>query len=175
MVHAQGVFHFVDVHGVEGDVGERFRLGALQYYSGGACLAAAQVVHVDVADGGEVVVVHSLAGIHARDVEEVLHFVKLAVPYVQVLHESAAVGVALHVDAALAVACVGAVLHEHVSHSARQFAADNHGMQSLEAAAAYHDVLRWRCAVPTVVVPSALDGHVVVAVVELNVLDEYVA
>ena len=87
------------------------------------------------------VIVHSLTGIHARDIEKVFHLAEFTVPDIKPFHKSAAVGIRFHEDAAFAISGIGAVFHKYVSHSCRHLAAYHHSMQSLETAAADNNVL----------------------------------
>ena len=121
------------------------------------------------------VVVEPLSGIAACDVEKVLHLSEMALADVYPPDESATVGVCLYVQSALAVAGIVTVLHNDIPHSGRHLAAYDHGVETLEVAPPYDDILRGLCYAPSVVVASALYDYVVVAVVERYVLDEDIA
>ena len=114
-------------------------------------------------------IVHTFSRIHTGNVEQVFYLVENAVPDEEVLHESATVGVGLYEDAAFAVSCIVAVLYKDVAHSCRHLAAYDYGVQTLEVTVADDDVLRRCRRRPSVVVPAALYGNIVVAVVEVYV------
>ena len=117
----------------------------------------------------------SFSSIHARDVEEVFYLVEHAVADKDIPHEASAVGVGLDEDASLAVAGIVAIFHKDVLHAGTHLGADDYGMKALEVAMADDDVLRGSSVGPAVVVATALDGYIVVAIVEMDVLYQDVA
>ena len=72
---------------------DRLSRCSLQYDTGIARLIGMNVLHVNVMNRGEVIVIGTLSCIHRRDVEEVLHLVELAVLEVDVLDEPSTVGI----------------------------------------------------------------------------------
>ena len=120
-------------------------------------------------------IVLPFTSITAGDIKEVFHLVETAVLHIHILYKTTAVGIGLDEDAALAIARIVAVFYNHVSHTCRHFASYHHSVQSLEMAVADNDVLRRHLGVPSVIVASALDRHVVVAVVKLHAFYQYIA
>ena len=89
---------------VEGYIGDGLCLRALQDKGCGAHVVALQTVHEEVSDDREVIVVLSLAGVSAGNVEEVFHIAEGAVLYENILDETATVRQEAGLDSVLQAA-----------------------------------------------------------------------
>lgn len=141
IVETDGVYGLAYLNVAEYNTANRLGSSALEYKSGRRGATAAEPVNINVTYTGELIVVHALACVHARCIEQVFHIAELTVVHVQVAYESATVGICFYVYAALAIATVCAVLDENVPHAGRHLAANHHGVEPLETATAYYDIL----------------------------------
>ena len=79
------------------------------------------VLHVNVMNRGEVIVIGTLSCIHRCDVEEVLHLIELAVLEIDVVDEPATIGIRFHVKCTFVVATVSAIFHKDITHAGTHF------------------------------------------------------
>ena len=153
---------------------QRFFLRALQNDGGSRGFLTANIFDKDVVHLREMMIVHAFARIFRSEEKEVFHLSEFAIVYENVADETAAIGIGFEVDTAFAITGVGAIFDEYIFDTRRHFATQHHGVQTLELTIADDDIGRGTSFFASVVVAAALDGHVVIAIVEDDVLDEYI-
>ena len=70
---------------------------------------------------GEMGIVHAFSCIHGSGIEQVFYFVELAIVDVDVVDESASIGIGLDINASFAITAIRAVFYEYILYTSRHF------------------------------------------------------